>query len=133
MVGILFLMVILRIPYMLLEIPLLQPELVWMLTGERLAHGFSMYVDIIDDNGPLSAGIYWLIHVFVGKSFLAYQLIAGLIILFQIFYINSLFIQYKAFEENTYIPALVMTVLFHLSFDFLTLSPALMGTTFILL
>src|SRR5690606_4221914 len=47
--------------------------------------------------------------------------------------INSLFIQYKAFEENTYIPALVMTVLFHLSFDFLTLSPALMGTTFILL
>jgi hypothetical protein len=133
MIGILFLMVILRIPYMFLDVPLLQPELVWMLTGERLAQGFSMYVDIIDDNGPLSAGVYWLIHILVGKSILAYQLVAGLIILFQIFYINSLFIQYKAFEENTYIPALVMTVLFHLSFDLLTLSPALMGTTFIFL
>src|SRR5690606_26229738 len=42
-------------------------------------------------------------------------------------------IQYKAFEENSYIPALVMLVLFHLSFDFLTLSPALMGSSFILL
>ncbi|MEX2591651.1 MAG: hypothetical protein WD426_02670 [Anditalea sp.] len=126
-------MLILRIPYALLEIPLLQPELIWRLLGERMGSGYSMYVDITDDNGPLSSGIYWLIHLMAGKSFFAYQLIAGATILFQVAYINSLFIQCKSFEDNTYIPALVMVVLFHISFDFLTLSPALMGTTFVLL
>lgn len=92
-----------------------------------------MYVDIIDDTGALSAGVYWLIHLVAGKSLLAYHLVSACIILFQVSYINHLLIQYKAFEENTYIPALVMLVLFHLSFDFFTLSPALIGSTFILL
>jgi hypothetical protein len=126
-------MVILRLPYSFLDIPVLQPELTWMLIGERMAKGYSMYVDIIDDHGPFSAGIYWLIHLVAGKSLFAYHLIAAATILFQVMYMNSLFIRYKSFEENTYIPALVMVVLFHLSFDFLTLSPALMGTTFVLL
>lgn len=126
-------MLVLRIPYVLLEIPLLQPELVWMLSGERMANGYTMYLDIIDDTGPLSAGIYWLIHLLGGKSLFLYHLMAGAVILFQIYFINSLLIRFKAFEDNTYIPALVMVVLIHLSFDFLTLSPALMGSTFILL
>ena len=124
---------VLRIPYLFLEVPLLQPELMWMLIGERMSKGYSMYVDIIDDTGALSAGVYWLIHLLAGKSLLAYHVVAALIIFFQVSYINLLLIQYKAFEENTYIPALVMLVLFHLAFDFLTLSPALMGSTFILL
>jgi hypothetical protein len=131
--GIVFLLAILRVPYLLLDIPLLQPELMWMLIGERMSKGYSMYVDIIDDTGALSSGVYWLIHLVAGRSLLTYHLMAALIILFQISYINYILIQYKAFEENTYIPALVMMVLFHLSFDFLTLSPALMGSTFILL
>src|SRR5690554_110362 len=118
---------------MLLDIPLLQPELIWMLIGERMAQGHAMYVDIIDDTGSLSAAIYWLIHLFAGKSLTAYHMLAALIIFFQVSYFNYLLIQYKAFEENSYIPALVMLVLFHLSFDFLTLSPSLMGSTFILL
>src|SRR5690606_31703706 len=104
-----------------------------MLVGERMAKGHAMYVDIIDDTGALSAGVYWLIHLVAGRSLLAYHVVAALIIFFQASYINHLLIQYKAFEENTYLPALVMVVLFHLSYDFLTLSPALMGSTFILL
>lgn len=118
---------------MLIGTPLLQPELIWSLIGERMAMGFNMYIGIIDDTGPFSAGMYWLIHLMAGKSFFTYQVIAYALILFQITYVNNLFIQYKAYEDNTYIPALVMTVLFHLSFDFLILSPALMGSTFIIL
>jgi len=131
--GIVFLLIVLRIPYWIQDIPLLQPELVWMLIGERISKGHSMYVGIIDDSGPLSAGVYWLIQLMVGKSLLAYKIIAGGLILFQIAFVNNILIQFKAFEDNTYIPALVMAVLFHLSFDFLTLSPALMGSTFIIL
>jgi hypothetical protein len=116
-----------------MDIPLLTPELLWMLTGERMAQGYNMYLDIIDDNGPFSAGVYWLIDLVAGRSLLAYHIVAALIILFQIIYINHLFIRYRAFSDNTYIPAMIMAVLFHLSFDFLTLSPALMGSTFLIL
>lgn len=117
----------------IVDIPLLQPELIWMLLGERMAEGKHMYIDIIDDTGPLSAGVYWVVHLVFGKSALAYKAIAAFIVLFQVVYVNNLFIKYRSFEENTYIPALVLTVLFYLSFDLVTLSPALMGSTFIVL
>ena len=119
--------------FWVLDVPLLQPELIWMMIGERMSEGFSMYIDIIDDTGPLSATVYWLIHLLFGKNIFAYKLFGGLVILFQITYINGLFIRYKSFDENTYIPALVLAVLFHFSFDIITLSPALMGSTFIVL
>lgn len=112
---------------------MLQPELIWMLAGERLAEGYHMYKDVVDDTGPLSSGTYWIIHLIFGRSLAAFRVLAALVILFQVIYINSLFIKYKSFEENTYLPAAIMVVLFHLSYDFLTLSPALMGSTFILL
>lgn len=112
---------------------MLQPELIWMLAGERLAEGYHMYKDVVDDTGPLSSGTYWIIHLIFGRSLAAFRVLAALVILFQVTYINSLFIKYKSFEENTYLPAAIMVVLFHLSYDFLTLSPALMGSTFILL
>lgn len=133
MIGILLLLIVLRAPYWFMDLPLLQAELVWTLIGERMAAGHSMYVGIIDDTGPFSAGVYWLIHLVAGRSVVAFHLAAGALLLFQIAFFNSLLIQYKAFEDNTYIPALVMTILLGFSYDFLILSPALMGTTFILL
>lgn len=116
-----------------LNIPLLQPEMIWLLIGERMADGKHMYLDIIDDTGPLSAGVYWICHLLFGKSVMAYKMLAILVAIFQIVYINTLYIKYKSFDENTYIPALVMVILFHISFDLITLSPALMGSTFIVL
>jgi hypothetical protein len=117
----------------IVDIPLLQPEMIWMLLGERMAEGKHMYIDIIDDTGPLSAGVFWVAHLVFGKSAFAYKFVAGFIVLFQVVYVNYLFIRYKSFEDNTYIPAFVMTVLFYISFDLVTLSPALMGSTFIVL
>lgn len=132
-IGIILFLGLLRLPYLLMDLPLLSPELMWMLTGERMTAGYHMYVDIIDDNGPFSVGIYWLMDFIFGRSLLAYHLLAAAVILFQIVYVNYLFIKYRSFDDNTYLPALVMAVLFHLSFDFLTLSPALLGSTFIIL
>ncbi|MCH6236246.1 hypothetical protein MMU05_20000 [Aquiflexum sp. AIY15W] len=115
------------------DIPILQPEMIWMLLGERMADGKHMYIDIIDDTGPLSAGVFWVVHLIFGKSTLAYKVLAAFVVLFQVIYVNYLFIRYKSFEDNTYIPAFVMTVLFYVSFDLVTLSPALMGSSFIVL
>lgn len=116
-----------------LNLPILQPEMIWMLIGERMAEGNHMYTDILDDTGPLAAGTYWLLHLVFGRSVLIYKVLAGLIVFLQMVYLNSLFMRYKSFDENTYIPALVVLILFYCSFDLVTLSPALMGSTFIVL
>ncbi|WP_245917323.1 hypothetical protein [Mongoliibacter ruber] len=116
-----------------MNLPILQPEMIWMLIGERMAEGNHMYTDILDDTGPLAAGTYWLLHLVFGRSVLIYKVLAGLIVFLQMVYLNSLFMRYKSFDENTYIPALVVLILFYCSFDLVTLSPALMGSTFIVL
>ncbi|WP_162416470.1 hypothetical protein [Cyclobacterium roseum] len=133
MVGILFLLLVFRIPYFLMDIPLTQPELLWQMIGERAASGNLPYVDTIDGTGPFSVSVYWLNHLLAANSLVSFRVISFLIILFQIYYTNELLIKINAYEESNFIPAFVMTILFQLSFDFMTLSPALMGSTFVLL
>ncbi|UJP66369.1 hypothetical protein [Mongoliitalea daihaiensis] len=118
---------------MVLRVPITQPELIWMLLGERLAQGGHMYVDVIDNTAPLSAGVYWFLHWLFGKNLVVHQVIATVIICFQIIYINNLFFKFRTFDENSYIPALIMGILFHSSFDFIRLTPMLMGSTFLIL
>ncbi len=105
----------------------------WMLLGERLGQGYFLYQDIIDDNGPLSAGFFTFMDLLFGRSLFAYEIVGRLLISFQILYWNSILIKFKAFDLNTYLPAIIMAALFHFSFDLLSLSPALLGSTFLIL
>ncbi|MEP0714435.1 MAG: hypothetical protein ABJC55_21145, partial [Algoriphagus sp.] len=105
----------------------------WMLLGERLGQGYFLYQDIIDDNGPLSAGFFTFMDLLFGRSLVAYELVGRVLISFQILYWNSILIKFKAFSVNTYLPAIIMAALFHFSFDLLSLSPALLGSTFLIL
>ena len=105
----------------------------WMVLGERLSEGYLLYVDVIDDTGPLSAGVFTGLHLLFGRSPIAYVLIGKVFVLFQIYYWNSTLIKYRVFDENTYLPAIVMAALFHFSFDLMYLSPTLLGSTFLLL
>lgn len=116
-----------------LDFPLTEPRLLWMVLGERLSDGYFLYLDVIDDTGPLSAGFFTFVHFVFGRSELAYELIGRLLVLFQIIYWNTVLIRYRVFEENTYLPAIIMAALFHLSFDMVGLSPALLGSTFLVL
>jgi hypothetical protein len=68
-----------------------------------------------------------------GRSELAYLFLGKIFVLFQIYYWNSTLIKYRVFDENTYLPAIVMAALFHFSFDLMYLSPTLLGSTFLLL
>ena len=113
--------------------PITEPRLVWMVLGERLSDGYYLYLDVIDDTGPLSAGFFTFVHVVFGRSELAYEFIGRILVLFQIIYWNTVLIRYRVFEENTYLPAIIMVALFHLSFDMVGLSPALLGSTFLVL
>lgn len=115
----------------MMALPITESQLLWMVLGERLNDGYFLYLDVIDDTGPLSAGFFTFVHFAFGRSPLAYELIGRLLILIQIAYWNTVLIRYRVFEENTYLPAIIMAALFHISFDMTGLSPALLGSTFL--
>ncbi len=114
-------------------LPATQPTLLWMVLGERLSQGDLLYQDVIDDTGPLSAGLFTLIHLIFGRSVLVYEILGRVLIFFHIIFWNTTLIRYRVFGENTYLPAIIMAALFHFSFDMLRLSPPLLGSTFLML
>ncbi|MFT6783978.1 MAG: hypothetical protein ACJA1A_003920 [Saprospiraceae bacterium] len=122
-----------RLPLFYFGVPVIIPELKWLLIGEALANGKGMYKDIWDFTGPLSAGFYSVLHMVFGKSIGAYRAISMLLVLIQCGIFNNLLLNNKAYNQNTYVPALMYMIFMHMSFDFLTLSPVLMGMTFALL
>ncbi|MDR7128711.1 hypothetical protein J2X69_001043 [Algoriphagus sp. 4150] len=134
LIGIGIYVLLLTFVYLVLSpFPITNPQLMWMLLGERLGQGYYLYQDIIDDNGPLSAGFFTFMDLLFGRSLLAYEVVGRILISFQILYWNSMLIKFKAFDVNTYLPAIIMAALFHFSFDLLSLSPALLGSTFLIL
>ncbi len=116
-----------------LGVPLSIPELNWLVIGERMSDGHHLYTGLVDDIAPLSATVYWILYTLFGKSVVAYHLLAILIAAIQIVTFNNLLIKYKSLSENTYVPALVLTLLYFVSFDFLMLSPAFMSLTLVIL
>lgn len=83
--------------------------------------------------GPLSSWTYGLIASLFGRSQLTYELLSLFVVFFQCFLFNRLLLRNKAYNENTYVPGLIYAILISYFFDFFTLSPVLIGITFILL
>lgn len=113
--------------------PTTEPKLLWMVLGERLTQGYSLYQDVMDDTGPLSAGMFTAIHYLFGRNELVYDILGRLLVFSQVFYWNTILIRYRVFDENTYLPAIIMAALYHFSFDMMSLSPTLLGSTFLML
>lgn len=126
-------LILTRLPYILDGAPASQPQLNWMLAGERLASGYTMYTGVWDDTGPLVALIYSLIELVFDRSPFVYVILAMLLTIFQALLFNNFLLTKKAYDENTYVPALVYVLLSSFSFDFYFLSPVLIALTWILL
>lgn len=107
-------------------------ELEWMLIGEKIHKGEALYKEIWTNVGPLSAGVYWMIDAFLGRSQFAYEFVAILLIYFQALYFTFITNQRQTFLEKNYAPAIIYVLLMSLSFDMAKLSPALLSTTFLL-
>ena len=103
-----------------------------MVVAERMNEGALLYVDVWDDIGPLSAWVYRIPDFLFGRSHLTLQLLGLLVYFFQIFFLNYMSLRHKMFNENNYLPALFYGIFGLLFFNIVTLSPQLMGMTFIL-
>ncbi len=114
-------------------IPLTDPELTWMLVGERMADGFTLYKDIWTDLEPFSAATYYLLDLIFGKSTFVYFIGSLLLVALQAFIFNNGLNQNKIFKDPSSLPALFYVLFSSLFFDFYTLSPVLLGLTFILM
>ncbi len=128
-----FFLLVLRLPLLLHGLPLLQPELDWMLVGERLHRGFMIYTQTWDSLSPLSAGAYALIDLLFGRSQLAYQLLSMGLVMFQSAYFSYSLQRHDLYQERTHFPAILYCLCATLFYDSYTLSPVLLGLTFLLI
>jgi hypothetical protein len=92
-----------------------------------------MYAEVADNTAPLAAWFHALLDVVFGRSLLARHILAFLLIFFQSAYLGIIFITKKVFNENTFIPSMIFSVLFFFSFDTIALTDELLGSGFLLL
>ncbi|QRR01867.1 hypothetical protein [Dyadobacter sandarakinus] len=126
------LFLLLRLPFFMGDVPMLIPELSWMLVGEQMGRGFTLYRDIWDNVSPFSGLTYWLIDSLFGRSPWVYQLAALLVSLIQILYFNYVIHSREVFPERTFVPGALYALFLNISFDLGTLSPMLLANTFLL-
>jgi hypothetical protein len=130
--SLLLLVVIIKLPFFGEKLPMLLPELEWMLVGEKIHNGSSLYKGVWTNVGPLSAFIYWAIDFSFGRSQSVYEFIALLITYFQALYFTFVCNTRQTFLEKNYAPGLIYVLIMSLSFDMSKLSPVLLSTTFLL-
>ena len=133
LVGLLILMLLIYLPLFIDPPPLTVPELKSIIVGEKLNEDFSMYTELVDSVAPISAWFLEFTDSITGRSILARHIIAFVLIFLQSAFLGIMFINRKVFNENTYIPSLIFVLLFSFSFDTITLSNELVGSTFLLL
>ena len=129
--GILVLVLLIRLPFLWLG-ELTVPELHWMLLGEQMAEGKSLYGEVWSSTGPLAATVYCIIEWLFDRNQAVYVVLSALLVTYQALIFNEFLLSRKAFRESTYVPALVYVLLTSFSFDFYTLSPVLLALTGIL-
>lgn len=127
------LLLLFKLPFISGSLPMLLPELEWMLIGEKMNDGYNLYTDIWTNVPPLSAFVYWVVDTFLGRDKLAYEFVAYLFIFFQATYLSIMTNRREIFLERNYVVGAVYILLANISFDFGKLSPALMATTFLMI
>jgi hypothetical protein len=111
--------------------PLSMPEMKYLLLGEWLGNGFSMYNEAFDYTAPLSAWTYQTLDFLFGRSRTAHWFISAFLVFFQAMRFNRSLLKNKVFSESNYIPAFLYVVFATSTFDFFALSPQLLSLTWV--
>ena len=121
-----------RVPLILIGIPVTLPELKFMVLGERLSEGFILYRDVYDTTAPLAASLYWVLDLAFGRNVLVYRTLAAILLFVQGIRLNSTFNHQALLPDKSYLPALLYFVFGSIFFELDTLSPLLIGQTFLI-
>lgn len=122
-----------RVVWAIVGIPISVHELKFLIIGEHLGDGFTMYKELYDHTGPLSALIYKYIDLVFGRHRWVHMVFSTLLVIVQAGLLNNILLRNKAYDENTYVPAFLYVVLICGTMDFMALTPQLMALTFILM
>ena len=105
----------------------------WLLLGDWLAQGHTMYSEAYDYTGPLSSFIYKWFDLVFGNTRWTHIVGSTFLIIFQAGILNNIFLKNKAFDENTYVVAFIYVILMCGVMDYYMLSPQLMSMTFVII
>lgn len=133
LIGLFLLLCVLQIPLWIDPPPLTIPELKSFVVGEKVSEGFVLYSELIDHTPPLASWFYGVCDWLFGRSIMARHISAFIILFLQSAFISILFIDKKAFTENTYLPSLIFSVLTLVAFDITSLTADLAAFGFLLL
>jgi hypothetical protein len=133
LLAILIFLILFSLPLMIDHPELTKPELKAMVIGEALDNGQMMYAEVFDATAPMAAGAFGFIDWVMNRSILGRQILALILIFFQAAFFAILLINNKAYGDNTYVPGLIYGLLCFISFDFLSITPELLGSTMLLL
>jgi hypothetical protein len=133
LLGLFVLLGILYVPQ-LVDLPFLTiVELKGIVVGEKVLEGFMPYTELIDHTPPLASWFYGACDWLFGRSLTARHIAAFIILFLQSAFISMLFIEKKAFTENTYVPSLIFSVLTLAAFDVVSLTADLAAFGLLLL
>lgn len=132
LLAVLLAIILLSLPLLINLMPVTLQELKMILLGEILNQDKSLYAQVWDDTPPLTAFANKVFYWLWGRSVLAPRMLTTLFIFFQAAFFAIVLINNKAYNESTYLPAFIFAILCFYSFDLLTLSPELLGSTFLL-
>ena len=133
LLGLFILLILLGLPFFIDPAPATLQELKSFVLGEAIRDGKLMYIQVFDSTAPWTANTFGLINWLFGRSLIIQHSLALVLIFFQAAFFAVLLIQNKAYNDNTYVPALVFGLLCFFSFDLLSFSPELLASTVLLL
>ncbi|WP_226189745.1 hypothetical protein [Hymenobacter nitidus] len=133
LVALLLLVLALRLPLVWLGIPLTAAELRALLIGERLHEGALLYRDIYDSTAPLSALFFGALDTGLSRPLWLYRILALLLLLFQALRLNLVLNRADVHPDRGYVAALTYLLLASVTTDLDTLSPLLLGHTFVVI
>lgn len=123
---------LLHLPYLIFNDQMLVQELLRIRLGERLADGWRLYAQVLDETAPLSALLYAGFAKIGMAGFRIFRLTAAILIWFQALWLNRMALRFNLVQDRNYLIALFYLILVHSSADSAILSPVLIGLCFFL-